>query len=176
MELSEIKDRLIRLDSNKLIDVVKNYRQYGYSDDIRNYALTILEERGITRDDLQLTGNLENTKYDYANEVFASFKKNSKTAFLFYGLGIIIRVIIPRFYTNSTFPGTIISIAFILAIAIYFFFLVRSFLDQNQFYKLTGEEYGTEGALMYLFLGMPFYIVMYFTFQSQMKERLKMIT
>ena len=41
-------ERLKKLDTDKLIDVVKNYRQYGYEENLRNSAISLLEERGIT--------------------------------------------------------------------------------------------------------------------------------
>lgn len=176
MESAEIKDRLKKLESDKLIDVVKNYRQYGYNDDIRNHAIILLEQRGITKNDLQLTGNFENSKYDHASNVFASFEKNSRIAFLFYAMFIIIVIITPFLHISSKSFESITSYGFIVSFLVYIMFLLKSFLNQSQFYKLTGDEYGTQGAFVYLFLGMPFYIVMYFIFQGQMKERLKMIT
>lgn len=176
MELFEIKDRLERLDSNKLIDVVKNYRQYGYNDEIRNYALTLLEQRGITKTDLQLTGNFENAKYDYVNHVFNSFKRNSKLAFVFYVVLFSARFILPQLLKRSEGVTTLILVAFILSFVAYFIFLLLSFLDQSKFYKLVGDDYGTDGALVYLIVGMPFYVFMYFVFQRQMDERLKLIT
>ena len=45
----------------------------------------------------------------------------------------------------------------------------------NQFYKLINEDYGTEGILIYLFLGMPFYILMHFYFKNQIKDKMKEI-
>ena len=57
----------------------------------------------------------------------------------------------------------------------YLTFLVISFLNQYQFYKVINLDYGTEGALLYLFVGMPFYIFMYFYFKNQKKEQMKHI-
>jgi hypothetical protein len=174
MELSELKERLARLDSSKLIEIVKNYRQFGYNDEIRNHALLLLEERGITKTDLQLTGNFENAKYDYVNDVFTSFKRNSKLAFLFYILFLLTRFILPQLLRN--FNGSpLFVVLFVLCLVLFFIFLLVSFLDQSKFYKLTGDDYGTDGALVYLFLGMPFYIIMYSVFQNQMNEKLKTI-
>lgn len=175
MELTELQTRLEKLDENKLMDVVKNYRQYGYSEDIRNYALSLLEQRGISMTDLQLTGHLENKSYDYANEVLNSFKNNSNLAILFYGLLIFLHII-DTWFTPATHSGGMnLFIGFIICLMLYLFFLVRSFLNQSEFYKLTGDKYGSDGALIYLFLGMPFYIVLYFVFKNQMRERMNMI-
>jgi hypothetical protein len=175
MESSEFQNRLKGLDNDKLIDVVKNYRQYGYADDIRSSALTILHDRGINKDDLQLTGNYENRTYDHANDIFSSFKRNSKIAFIFYGLLILIKFVAPHTGINSNSFNAFTFFGFIFCFVIYLLFILRSFLNQSEFYKLSGGEFGSEGAFMYLFFGMPFYVVMYFVFQKQMKEKMASI-
>ena len=175
MELTELQQRLKRLDTNKLIDVVKNYKQYGYTEMIRGYVLSLLEEQGISKQDLLLTGNLENKSYDYSNDLLNSFRRNSKLAFLFYSLLFLLMVGSPWLNPGTNSSNMVLVVVSILAIVLYFFFLLQSFLDQSRFYKSTGDELGSDGALVYLFLGMPFYIVMYFVFQNQMKERMKMV-
>lgn len=49
-------DILKRFDNDKLIDVVKNYKRYGYDDEIRDYAINLLEERGWSVEDLKTFG------------------------------------------------------------------------------------------------------------------------
>ena len=39
-------DILNKFDNDKLIDVVKNYKRYGYDDELRDYAINLLGERG----------------------------------------------------------------------------------------------------------------------------------
>ena len=39
-------DILNKFDNDKLIDVVKNYKRYGYDDEIRDHAIKLLVERG----------------------------------------------------------------------------------------------------------------------------------
>jgi len=173
MELSEIKERLNKFDSNKLIDIVKNYKQYGYNDEIRTYALNLLAENGISKLDLQMTGEYENVTYNSANTLYESFKKNSRFAFICYILVFVSKIISPLLNIE---PNLLITIIFFAAVILYLIFLIRSFLNQSDFYKLAGDNYGSEGALVYFFLGMPFYMILYFFFQSQMKEKLKSIT
>jgi hypothetical protein len=171
MQEAELKQRLQKLDEKKLMDIVKNYKQYGYSEEMRQYSISLLEERGITQNDLALTGNLENRTYDQTGEVFASFQKNSRMAFLCY--------IICLFLYLARGWFSLDSLALIvfgnIVVVVYFVFLIQSFLQQSRFYKMTGDEFGTGGALVYLLIGMPFYIVMYFVFQSQMRERLQLV-
>ena len=168
-------ERLINLDDRKLIDVVKNYRQYGYDEKMRASAVSILDSRGITKKQLELTGNFDNNTYDYAIEIYSSFSKNSKIAFLLFVLVLLTNILIPIIAQNSElFANSIIVVSFFVFIA-YFIFLIKSFLDQNRFYKTINQNYGMEGILMYLFLGMPFYIIMYFYFRKQMKEKISEI-
>ena len=35
-------DILNKFDNDKLIDVVKNYKRYGYDDELRDYAINLL--------------------------------------------------------------------------------------------------------------------------------------
>ena len=49
----EDSDILKRFDNDKLIDVVKNYKRYGYDDEIRDYAINLLKERGWSVEDLK---------------------------------------------------------------------------------------------------------------------------
>ena len=65
------------------------------------------------------------------------------------------------------------AVTTLLSFVLYFVFLIRSFINQSQFYKVIGQNYGADGTLLYLFLGMPFYIFMYFYFKSQMQEKMK---
>lgn len=53
-------DILNKFDNDKLIDVVKNYKRYGYDDELRDYAINLLGERGwnITRIYNQLLLNI----------------------------------------------------------------------------------------------------------------------
>ena len=173
--MTDYSDRLKNLDNKKLIDVVKNYRQYGYDDKLRALAISILNSRGITKEELKLTGNFENKTYDYANHLYTSFSKNSKIAFILFLVIMLTNILIPVVSFNSESIGIIILFVNLIALFAYLIFLIKSFLNQNRFYKTINEDYGAEGALMYLFLGMPFYIIMYFYFRKQMKEKMREI-
>ncbi len=165
-------DRLKNLDDKKLMDVVKNYRQYGYDDNMRETAISVLETRGISKEHLEITGNLNNKTYDFAIELYNSFSKNSKIAFVLFVIILLTNILIPIIAVNSETVATFLLLANWIILIAYFVFLIKSFLNQNRFYKTINQDYGTEGALMYFFLGMPFYIFMYFYFRKQMKEKI----
>ena len=70
-------DILNKFDNDKLIDIVKNYKRYGYNDALRNYVINLLEERGWSREDLQRFGYLTNNNYDEAEKQYKAYKRNS---------------------------------------------------------------------------------------------------
>lgn len=71
---------LKRLDNDKLIDVVKNYKRYGYGAEIRDYAIKLLEERGWSIEDLKTFGYWENSNYEEALMQYKAYCRNSLIA------------------------------------------------------------------------------------------------
>lgn len=169
MDLNEFKQRLEKLDAQKLMDIVKNHKQYGYPEELRNYAIELLKHQGISLEDLRLTGNLENTRHSRADDLFRTFQRNSSIAFLAYCLLVILKGLSVYRFINE---GGFLPIFLAVLLVTYLVFLLRSFLNHSDFYKMTGSDFGSEIIFTYLFLGMPFYIVMYFVFRNQMKERM----
>lgn len=173
--MTNISERLNSLEDHKLMDVVKNYRQYGYNDEIRNEALSILEGRGIDEFELRLKGNFQNSTYDQAIGYYRDFERNSKIAFglylyIIFG-NILLTILLPDWEHFDLF----LSIVSIVVLIGYLLFILLSFMNQSNFYKTIGKKYGAEGALVYFLVGMPFYIFMYFYFRKQMKEQLNLI-
>jgi lipopolysaccharide export system permease protein len=175
MSNADYIDRLNNLENKQLIDIVKNYKQYGYDKEIRDKAILLLEERGVSQEHLRLTGNLENTDYSHAIELYASFVFNSRIAFFLYLSILLNSLLIPLFLSSY---GTFLhfgSVANWVLPIFYFTFLIKSFLDQDQLYKKINAETSSENILVYLFLGIPFYILAYFYFKNQIKEKMKEI-
>ncbi len=172
----DLQTRLTKLNTDQLIDVVKNYRQYGYSLEVRSYSLDLLEKRGISQADLQLTNSLDNQNYIRAKEIFAAYITDSRRAFICYGVALMINVLMFFISHNTTEQTTVILTAGkIIFIVLYLLFLFRSFLSQDRFLQVVGDSNKVGSGLIYLFLGMPFYVVLYFVFKQQMVERMKMI-
>lgn len=109
MENTEI---LKRLDDDKLIDVVRNYKRYGYDDELRDCAIEILCTHGWTVDDLPLA----NLNYDEAAKQYHAYCRNSLIAIC----------------------ALIFSIGFL--ILIYFFFLFLAYRNVTKFYQALGEN------------------------------------
>ena len=166
-------EKLSKLSDNQLMDVVKNYRQYGYSEELRSRAIAILDQRGFSVEELKLSGNYDNRTYDFAAELFHSFQRNSNIAFFLYFSVITLRIVIYNYWLSES--TVLFTILYSSVILLYFVFLLRSFLNQQNFYKAIGDDSSYGGILLYLFLGMPFYFLMYFYFNNQMKEKMNSI-
>jgi hypothetical protein len=123
-------DKLKNLKNDQLIDAIKNYRQYGYDENLRSEAISILLERGISKEYMELTGNLENKIYDEAVSLYNSFNINLKTAFVLYGIALLTNILIPILTTSSESIGLSTSILSIAALVLYLFFLIRSFIPK----------------------------------------------
>jgi hypothetical protein len=171
----DLKVRLKKLDTDKLMDVMKNYRQYNYEENVRNEAIQFLAERGISVEDLRLTGNLGNTNYNRADEVYQEFNRNSKIAFILYGLTILTAILLRTMQSEDSASYVYLAIFEILLFLSFLGFMISSLINRNRFYKLIGLEDGAEGAILYLFIGMPFYIILFFYLRKEMKEKMKTI-
>lgn len=168
-------ERLNKLDDTKLIDIVKNYRQYGYDDEIRNSAIEILEGRGYDMENLKLRGDFKNTLYDDAELYFQSFEKQSKLAFIFYGLILIVKILIPLINKSIESIQLIVLIVVWILLIGYIVILIRSFISQSRYYKLIGKQESQLSPGLFFTLGMFFYIIMYFVYRKQMKADINMI-
>jgi hypothetical protein len=170
----EIHEKLQSFDTSKLIDIVKNYRQYKYDESIRNTAIGILESRGIDLEVLKLRGDFINQSYDDANRELKSFENASKLAFLLYGF-----IIISRFAISFTGDNEVLSITFTIlfgmAIIGYFIFLIRSFVNQSNYYNMLGKKDSQLNPGLYFTVGLIIYAVMYFVFRKQMRDEMNEI-
>ena len=173
--MTNITFKLESFENEKLIDIVKNYKQYGYDNDLRSIALGVLEKRGITKEQLKLSGNFENHSYETAIGIHKSFNRNSKIAFILYGIFLLTNIFVSAFLYKSEKFTTLILILNWTAILLYLVFLGKSFFNQNEFYKEVGKKNDSTNILIYIFLGLPLYFLTFFYFRNQMKEELKKI-
>ena len=152
-------DILNKFDNDKLIDIVKNYKRYGYNDALRNYVINLLGERGWSREDLQQFGYLiflimayrnvarfgylTNNNYDEAEKQYKAYKRNSL-------IGICTLV----------FSGGILII-------VYLIFLIMAYRNVARFYKALGRN--EDETALFNALG----VLAYFHLKGKMKEELK---
>lgn len=171
----DMKEKLQRLSAYRLIDVVKNYRQYGYSEKTRQIALGILEEQGITREMLKLRGEFENHTYQKAKVALDQFCSHFKILLILFFL-LLITISIGNLILNSTPSYLIAGIPFLLVCAAFFVYVVKSAMAQERFYKIICREHVSHvNFIILIFFSLPFYILLYFVIRQQMRTKLKAI-
>jgi lipopolysaccharide export system permease protein len=67
-------EKLNSYENEVLIKIVKDAKQYGYTDEYRNKALKVLESRNISQEELLLNNNLYNVDYNKVEELHKQYK------------------------------------------------------------------------------------------------------
>lgn len=162
-------------DNRKLIDIIKNYRQYGYDKELRKTALGILIDRGITIRDLKVTGNLQNRDFNSCEDLIKNYERNSKIAFVMYAAVLLLNVLVPVFSHLSILVSDSLLVVTFLCLALFLYYLLKAFQNQTDFYRLLGKKMDPYEVLAFLLAGIPFYILMYFYYRHKLREDMKLI-
>ncbi|MBX2829013.1 MAG: LptF/LptG family permease [Flavobacteriaceae bacterium] len=173
------KAMVLSRTEDQLMDIVKNYRQYDYSEDVRKASLRELKLKGYTEEQLKMSRNFENAKYSSAHTEFKSFKKHSKKALLFYGLSLLsfFFLILAATLDLHLFGG-IAEVLFYLRplfIIVFIYYAVRGALNEIKFYEALGKKRETGITWIILLFGLLLYVLIFFYTKKRMKEELQMI-
>ncbi|MBP7174080.1 MAG: hypothetical protein KBA33_08460 [Cloacibacterium sp.] len=159
--MDERIEKLKNLQTSTLIDVVKNYKKYNYTLEIRDTALKILGERGIKEDTLRLSGNFVNNSYDEAISEYQKYNTNSIIGLILFILSFIL------FNANGLF-GLVIYLAALI-------FIGLSFANMKKISKLVNDE-RIDYSVLLVFLSLFVYFIIFFVNRKQIKERIQLNT
>ncbi len=173
---SEDTSELESFENEKLIDIVKNFRQFGLSLNYKQRALKILNSRGISELQLKMAGNLSNQKYENALRLYIDFKEHSKLALnlniltILLGLGGFV-------LSNNGIPviGKILSVIAVLSLLFFVVLFLKSTSNQSDFYKLLSIKFLTN-SFVFIILGIPLFVLYRAFFIKKMKEDLLKIS
>ena len=166
---------LNKLDDNKLIAIVRNYRNFDYTVEHKNTAISVLTSRGITRQELKMAGHLNKDFLEEASTLKNDYVEDSKLAFILYGIGMLF-IIVGRVLINNKLSG-IGNVVFIIGIIIFLTFifaLAKSFSKHTNLYKHLGKNNSINGILFSL-IGFPLYFIFYFIQKKQIKKDLNAV-
>lgn len=175
----EEEKMLSERSSNQLKDIVKNYRQYNYSEDIRNAAIAKLGELGVSIENLKVQGYYENKSYASAESNYADHVKFSKIALVFYGLLVLslLSQILKLLYPTP-FVSILTSVTLIIAAVSLIGYLVFYYITQNRL-KSIFKLLSTQNAENFKFnnknFGVWFYFITYFSNKKKLKRAMKEI-
>jgi len=158
-------------DNNKLIDVIKNYREYDYSIAYKNSSVAILEARGITAQELKIGGHFTNHKYEEAVRLKDIYVEDSKLTFALY-IAIPL-ILLGSILKHSEFPllGNIIFITGIVIGVLFLFSFMKSFNSYSNLMKHLDRS-NSGNALIFILFGIPLYIANYYIQNKQIEKEL----
>lgn len=169
---SEDYKTLVGFDNSKLIQIVKNHRDFDYKYEHKNSSIAILNDRGITLQELRLAGHLTSRKHDEIISLKNEYEEDSKLALIFYGIMTVINILAGVFNNNG--PQILAIIFFIVGILCFLIFviaLIKSISKHIDLFKALGKSKSANGAILY-FLGLPLYFIFYFVQKRQIDAEL----
>jgi lipopolysaccharide export system permease protein len=155
-------EKLNSYENEVLIKIVKDAKQYGYTDEYRNKALKVLESRNISQEELLLNNNLYNVDYNKVEELHKQYKILSRITLFVYLIMLGISFLGK--------PETIVSIIIVMIIAVIFYsalFKSQQLLDEI---GTILEKKVDLNLYLVLAAGFPFFILFYFYNRSYLKE------
>ena len=172
---SEAYSHLLNYSNDKLIDILKNYRQYELHISYYNTALQLLDSRGLSKQNLKFGGNLVNENYENALRYKSAYDDYSRIALVLYityvvfGVGGLV-------LNNNGFPtlGPIFIIIGVLSFIIFIIALIKAYINQTNFYKLL-ENNKASNIIALILLGIPLNFIYKGFFSKKFEDDLKQI-
>ncbi len=174
-ENSSAYNKLNDYSDQKLIDLLKNYRQYDLDRSYKNTALKILNGRGVTEQELRFAGNLVNETFESALRYKNNYRENSRMGLFLYIIALVFDLS-GAILNNNGFPvlgKTLIGIG-VLATVLFLISFAKTLSNQTNFYKVLGHKI-MSNSIVFIILGIPLYFLYYLYFNRKMKEDLKQI-
>ena len=172
---TEAFEKLNAYSDNKLIDLLKNYRQYDLDRTYKNTALQILNSRGITEEELRFGGNLANEKYESALRYKNNYEENSRMGLFLYIIALTLDLS-GAILNNNGYPvlGKVLLGIGIIATILFLVSFGKTLTSQTNFYKVLGNKV-MSNSIVFIILGIPLYFLYFIYFNRKMKEDLKEI-
>ncbi len=155
-------EKLNSYENKVLIKIVKDSKQYGYTDEYRNKALKVLESRNISQEELLLNNNLYNVDYNKVEELHKQYKIFSRITLFVYLIMLGISFLGK--------PESIVSIIIVMIIAVIFYsalFKSQQLLDEI---GIIMDKKVDLNLYLVIAAGFPFFMLFYFYNRSYLKE------
>lgn len=172
------KALVLNRTDTQLKDILKNYRQYNYSEDVRLAALHELKLKGYDEIQLKMAGDFENNTYSDAERTFLSFSKLSKRAVVMSVsfMGFFILFILGKIYLQAI---PLLVEAFLvlsaLSLILFYIFVFRAIHFSEKFYDIIGKPNLSGSIIIIRIVGPLVYGYIRKGAKKQMKEQLEMI-
>ncbi|POS02184.1 lipopolysaccharide export system permease protein [Flavobacterium croceum DSM 17960] len=154
---------LEKLSTQTLINVVKYAKKNNYSFDYRTKALLILNERGITQEQLAETNNLHDSSYTIVRSLLADYKLHARITLFFS----ILTFVLSNALVNKINVITILG--FVVSLVLYYVFLAISKSNLKEIEKISNKQI-IDKVYTLLYFMFPLYIIGYFTYNKHLKK------
>ncbi len=172
------KALLLNKTDLQLKDILKNYRQYNYSDDVRRAALRELSLKGYSELQLKMTGDFENTTYSEAVRAYNSFLKFSKKGVIFSlgSMGLLVVFIIAKIYfSHIEFLVMGLFIVTIASFLLFYYFVTSAMHFNKKFCTMIKKPDQAESIVLVRIVGPLIYFVIHKRAKKSMKQLLETI-
>ncbi|MGM5470186.1 LptF/LptG family permease [Flavobacteriaceae bacterium LMO-SS05] len=162
----------INFDNEKLIDVIKNYKELNYDISVKSIAYNTLISRDLTNDDLIKKGLSIDPNFISSKKIVKDGMDYSKFSIIFYCFGLTLLILhfvlknnkLPEFASASR------DLSFI-AFFIYSFYFVLVNLKLSSFYNTINIKIKRIHPVM-MAISLPFYGLAHFFIKNKLKEDL----
>ena len=160
-------------DDARLIEMARKRKQFRYDPKFSATIFAVLENRGISKEQLKFSGQLDNSQYENAKSILLKYNKNSYAALAFY-LIYIASYIVSLTLVKLELFALITSITLISSAILFIVFLIKSIINYYRFRKELGKK---EDYILYILLsvGFPVYFLVYFYIRKKLSEELNTI-
>lgn len=159
-------------NTEKLIDVIKNYDSYGYSKDVKKIAFSVFNNRDISKTDLIEHGLHIDDSFNQQQKIAKDFNDYSLTSYVSYIIGAILLLLFFVFRNNKLPQLASASIDLsIVALAFFIIYVIVSSIYLNKFYKAINYA-DKKINFPSLILGIPFYFISYYLLKNKVKEEI----
>lgn len=164
----------VNFDNEKLIDVIKNYKEQNYDISVKSIAYNTLISRGITNEELIAKGLSIDPNYIASKETAKDGLDYSKFSFIFYCFGVALLILHFVFRNNKLpeFASASRDLSFI-ALFIYLLYFVVVNLKISKFYHNLNIKLKKIHPLM-MAISFPFYGLSHFFIKNKLKEDLNL--
>lgn len=162
---NKVVSEFSNLETNVLVNIVKNAEQFNYDSQQRLIALKILESRGISQQNLLEKNELYNKEYLKLKHLVEQYNSLSNWSLVFYLLAFILNGLA---FTNNI----ILILIGLINLVIMYIFIYKSIQNLEEIEEITGRKNFTN-IYMAIIFGFPFLLFIYFFNKSQLKEALK---
>jgi lipopolysaccharide export system permease protein len=159
--------------NDELMDVINNYETLGHLEDSRYEALKILNERGLTKNQLRDEGLEINTIYDDSERIAKDYKDHAKLAMVLYSIGVVLLILHFVFKNNKMPSLASASIQLSMtSLLLYLVYYVKSLINTSKFYNHVNKKEKKPNPIL-IIIGIPLYFIAYLFLDDKVKEDLK---